>query len=189
MEVEIAAGARPRVVPASEAEIRRRAGEAGGAHAGAGVVTRGLTTSRLAGRASYTFTKVERRDGRSEGCVALRSVSARLANEDVTILVDRRYPEGSCEREAILAHEREHVRIGRDTLREWEGGARDRLGAVAERWGGRWLGPGGERALSDALDAAVSDLVARVEADAARGNARIDTPASYAEVQRRCRSW
>jgi hypothetical protein len=188
VEIEVAAPARPRIVPAADGEMRRRAGEFGGAHAEAGVATRGLASSRLVGRASYTMTKVEPRPG-GRACLALRSVSARFANEDVTILVDRRYPEGSCEREAILAHEREHVRIGGDTLREWEERIRDELRGLAGRWGGRWLGSGEERSVGEAVDAAMSDLVARVEADAARRNARIDTPASYAEVERRCRAW
>jgi hypothetical protein len=121
--------------------------------------------------------------------VALARIAARLANEDVTVLVDRRYKAGSCERKAVLAHEMEHVRIGNEVLREWEGRTRERLRTVADRWAGRWVAAGEARRIDKEISAAVSDLVRRIEADSRRRNARIDTPASYREVQRRCRSW
>ncbi len=179
----------PRVVDATRAEIRRRIGgpSGNGRHAGGEAVTLGLTATQLAARADYELTKVTRRDG-SE-CVALARIAARLANEDVTVLVDRRYKAGSCERKAVLAHEMEHVRIGNEVLREWEGRTRERLRTVADRWAGRWVAAGEARRIDKEISAAVSDLVRRIEADSRRRNARIDTPASYREVQRRCRSW
>jgi hypothetical protein len=180
----------PRVADATRAEIRRRIGgsAAGQRHAGGGeAVTLGLTATQLAARADYELTKVTRRDGVE--CVALARIGAKLANEDVTVLVDRRYKPGSCERKAVLAHEMEHVRIGNEVLREWKGRARERLRAVADRWSGRWVPASDARRIDKEVSAAIADLVRRMEADSRRRNARIDTPASYREVQRRCRGW
>ena len=179
----------PRVADATRAEIRRRiGGSAGGQrHAGGEAVTLGLTATQLAARADYELTKVTRRDGVE--CVALARIGAKLANEDVTVLVDRRYKPGSCERKAVLAHEMEHVRIGDEVLREWEGRARERLRAVADRWAGRWVPAAEAKRIDKEVSAAVADLVRRMEADSRRRHAKIDTPASYREVQRRCRGW
>lgn len=180
----------PRVADATRAEIKRRfGGPAGGRHAANGgeAVTLGLTATQLAARADYELTKLTRRDGRE--CVALSKIGARLANEDVTILVDRRYKPGSCERKAVLAHEMEHVRIGNEVLRDWEPRARERLRAVADRWSGRWVPAAEGKRIDKEISAAVADLVRRIEADSRRRNAKIDTPASYREVQRRCQGW
>lgn len=179
----------PRIADATRAEIKRRIGgsAAGGRHAGGEAVTLGLTATQLAARADYELTKVTRRDGTE--CVALARIGAKLANEDVSVLVDRRYKPGSCERKAVLAHEMEHVRIGNEVLREWEGRARDRLRAVADRWSGRWVPASDARRIDKEIADVVADLVRRMEADSRRRNARIDTPASYREVQRRCRGW
>ena len=180
----------PRVADATRAEIRRRIGGSatGQRHAGGGeAVTLGLTATQLAARADYELTKVTRRDGVE--CVALARIGAKLANEDVTVLVDRRYKPGTCERKAVLAHEMEHVRIGNEVLHEWEGRASERLRAVADRWAGRWVPAAEAKRIDKEVSAAVADLVRRMEADSRRRNARIDTPASYREVQRRCRGW
>jgi hypothetical protein len=83
----------------------------------------------------------------------------------------------------------EHVRIGNEVLREWEGRARERLRAVADRWAGRWVPAAEAGRIDKEIAAAVADLVRRMEADSRRRNAKIDTPASYREVQRRCRGW
>lgn len=181
----------PRVADATRAEIKRRFGGSAnsGRHAANGVeaVTLGLTATQLAARADYELTKLTRRDGRE--CVALSKIGARLANEDVTVLVDRRYKPGSCERKAVLAHEMEHVRIGDEVLRDWEPRARERLRAVADRWSGRWVPAAEAKRIDKEISAAVSDLVRKIEADSRRRNAKINTPASYRAVQRRCRDW
>jgi hypothetical protein len=52
------------------------------------------------------------------------------------------------------------------------------------------VGPAAEaKRIDKEVSAAIADLVRRMEADSRRRNARIDTPASYREVQRRCRGW
>jgi hypothetical protein len=186
VEVGIEPAEKPRIASASAAEIRRQAGELG-RDAPGGRETRGLTANRLEGQAGYTLARIDR-PGRGI-CVALRAVTGRLANRDVTILLDRRYPAGSCERQAILDHELEHVRINERALRRGEKLLRERLAKAAADWRGRWLPEEQAKRIDESIGAVVSEVVGKVRADARRAHAQLDTPASYAKTQRRCRNW
>lgn len=185
VEITVEPAERPPVVAVSAAEIRRRAGTLG-----SGLVeakTRGLTVNQMAGEARYQLSQVTLPNGRA--CAALAGIVVRLANQEVTILVDRRYPEGSCERRVILEHEREHLRINNEALRDGERPLRDALQAVARRWAGRWVPVGETKRLDREVQGAVEEAVRRIRAEAERRHARIDTPAAYRETQRRCRDW
>ena len=184
--VDVANPPEPRIVAASEAEIRRRAGAAGQA-APSDAITRGLTVSETATETGYTLAKATLSDG--IGCVALKGIEARVADRDVTVLVDRSYRPGSCERRAILDHEREHVRINAEALRRTGKLVEDQLEAVADRWGGRWLAPDQAPRIDEAIGRAVSESTAAARGEAEARHRRLDTPESYAEVQERCGNW
>lgn len=186
VELVVEAQGRPRIEGASAAEIRSKAAGVGSIH-GRSTTVRGLTATRLAGRASYTMSKATLPNGRE--CVALAGIKARFASEEVSVLFDRRYAEGSCERQAVLDHELEHVRISAETLREAEPRVREELRKVAGRWAGRWVDGREAARIDEEIDATLARMVREVEAEAGRRNARIDTPQSYQAVQRRCRRW
>jgi hypothetical protein len=187
IEVRIEHPAAPRIVAVPERQIRERAVSAGLHEDRPNRRTSGLTATQIEGQAGYRLARATVREGRN--CVALKSVTARLANRDVVVYVDGRYPEGSCERRAILDHELEHVRINRETLEQGRKGLRARLERAVEPWRGRWVPEDEVAAMDAAIGAAVSEGLAAVRAGAARQHARIDTPASYARTQRRCAGW
>jgi hypothetical protein len=186
VRVDVAHPPEPRIVAASEAEIRERAGAAGKGTRG-DAVTRGLTVSETATETGYTLAKATLPDG--TGCVALKGVEARVADRGVTVLIDRSYRPGRCEYRAILDHEREHVRINAEALRRTGRLLEEGLEAVADRWGGRWLAPDQAPRVEEAIGRAVREATAAARDEAEARHARLDTPESYAEVQDRCGNW
>jgi hypothetical protein len=186
VKVDVADPPAPRIVPASEAEIRQRAGAVGQATPRE-AVTRGLTVSETGTKTGYTLAKATLSDG--TGCVALKSIEAEVADRDVTVLVDRSYRPGRCEYRAILDHEQEHVRINAEALRQTGRLLEDQLEAVADRWGGRWLAPDQAPRIEEAIGRAVREATAAARGEAEAGHRRLDTPESYAEVQERCGNW
>ena len=186
VNVNVADPPEPRIVAASEAEIRQRAGAAGQTAPGE-AITRGLTVSETATETGYTLAKATLLDG--TGCVALKSIEAEVAGRETTILIDRSYRPGSCEHQAILDHEEEHVRINAEALRRTGRRLDERLEAVADRWGGRWLAPDQAPRVKEAVDRAVSRATKTARDEAEARHRRLDTPESYAEVQGRCENW
>jgi hypothetical protein len=187
LEVTADPGGEPEVRAASAEEIRRKAAEMGRDPDPPGRVTRGLTTVEIRVETGFTLARIEDADGTV--CVALEAARVELANRDVAVLIDRRYEKGSCEHRAVLAHELEHVAINAEAVRAGERRLRERLEAVVSRWKGRWVPEERQAAIGDALQGAASAVLAEVRRSAAARHARIDTPQSYAETQRRCQSW
>lgn len=187
VEVTIEPPAEPVIRAVPQATIRTRARKAAGVGKHPNAVARGLTAGEIRASAGYRLRQATLADGRR--CHALGSLSARLWIGKTEILVDQRYPAGSCERDAILRHEREHARINAETLRAWEERIAERLEAAIEPWRDRWLRESVQRRIETAVNDAIRDLVRDIQADADRQHARIDTPASYAAVQRECRGW
>ena len=184
--VDVTGPQEPRIVAASEAEIRRRATETN-SDAPADAVTRGLTTSETSMHAGFTLATENLADG--SRCVALRRVEGTVTGRDATVLIDRRYRRGSCQYDTILTHERQHVQINADALKQTGRLLEERLNVVARRWAGQWLTESDthqvEREVKEAI--AEAERLAREEAD--RRHHRIDTPAAYAQVQAGCDSW
>ncbi|MEK0084514.1 hypothetical protein [Benzoatithermus flavus] len=177
----------PRIVAASETEIRRRAFGAGLHDDRPDRRTTGLTATQVEGQAGYRLARAAL-PGR-QICLALRSIEARIANSEVVVYVDRRYAEGSCERAAILDHELAHVRINREALQRGRKSLRARLESAVEPWRGRWVRESELGTIDAAIGNAVAEGLKAVRADAARLHAQLDTPESYARTQRRCAGW
>ena len=186
VKVDVADLPEPRIVAASEAEIRKRAGAAGKSTP-SDAITRGLTLSETGTETGYTLAKATLSDG--TGCVALKGVEAKVMDREVTVLIDRSYRPGSCEYRAILDPERQHVRINADALRRTGRLLEERLEAVADRWGGRWLAPDQAPRVEGAIGRAVSEAAAAAREEAEARHRRLDTPESYAAVQERCGNW
>ena len=83
----------------------------------------------------------------------------------------------------------EHVRISKDTLRAWQGRAKDALLKITDDWDGRWVDPATADRFGEEVDKTLSHLLRRINDDAAERHARLDTRESYAATQRRCRNW
>ena len=127
-------------------------------------------------------------------CAWLERVDVDLSPRSVEILIPSEYPEGSCEFEAILAHEKEHVRVHAERLAETAARVRAALTAAA------WLpAKGNPAAAADpeaaqaVLDAKVDKVVLPLIADYKEGlrdaQAELDAPALYRWTSQRCSGW
>jgi hypothetical protein len=186
VSVRVGQPAEPRVVAASTAEIRERAGATGQAGRGE-AVTRGLTVNEARTEAVYTLATATLPDGAR--CVALQRADATVADRAVTVLVDQAYAPGSCQHRAILDHEREHVRINAKALRRTGQLLEERLREAVDRWAGRWLPAKDAERVQAAIDGAVAEASRTARDEAEERHRRIETPESYAEVQARCTGW
>jgi hypothetical protein len=122
-------------------------------------------------------------------CAHLRAATITLAAQP-EILVDGRYTAGTCQQRAILDHENEHVAVFRGALSRaapaidamLRGGALPSALRVAAR-------ADAQTAYARAIDAALEPAFAAIRSRAQQDNSRLDTPANYAEVFRRCAAW
>jgi hypothetical protein len=186
VRVQIDAPPTPRIAAAAQADIRQRT-EAMGRGARGEAVTRGLTLNEFRTETGYTLATATL-PGKSR-CVALKGIQAKAGSGDLTVLIDSRYRPGSCQYQAILDHEQEHVRINADALSRTGRLLDERLRSVGNDWAGRWVPDSEAGKIEEAVNGAVADAVrlAREEADAS--HERLDTPESYDEVQARCDRW
>jgi hypothetical protein len=127
-------------------------------------------------------------------CAWIEKLTVDVTPRSMTIYVPSEYPEGSCEEEQILAHERQHEEIHRDTLAEYADVMRGALGKAD------WLpGRGAPLAVSgrDEADRRVDEMVDKItkpvyaefKAELAKRQAVIDVPENYRWVSRRCDHW
>lgn len=184
--VAVTAQTEPAIVAASEAELRALAAETGRSTP-EGAVTRGLTTGQTEARASYTLTATTMADGTR--CMALQSIAGEVVERSAVIRIDESYRPGTCQYDAVLVHEREHIRINAEALDETAALLEERLGRVAGRWAGRWLADAPVHPIEEEVEAAIGEAVRLARENAERRHRSIDSPAGYAEVQARCETW
>lgn len=122
-------------------------------------------------------------------CAQLRSATITVGAQP-EVMVDGRFAPGTCQQTAILDHENEHVAVFRDAI----GRA---AAAIAAAVRGGALPPSlrvatqseAEEVYARAIRAALDPVMDAARRDAQEANGRLDTPAHYAEVFRRCADW
>lgn len=119
-----------------------------------------------------------------------------LVNFSVTrldVYVSSQYPVGSCQYQAVLGHENTHVSINERVFRKYRQLLARELRRIAVPTQVHPLAVTTEAEGEAFLDGKIKPVLARFEKDFAgevkRENAKIDTPASYARVQRKCGNW
>lgn len=139
-------------------------------------------------------SKVSFESSRGRTCVWMEEVGVDLTPAAVRILVPREYPDGSCEYDAILAHEREHERVHSERLAL----AADEIRvALADA---KWLPARGnpletadqkeaEAALNERIRKVVTPVYAKYKEDLAAAQADLDRPDLYQWVSKRCTGW
>ncbi|MGD9508119.1 MAG: hypothetical protein AB7X49_06155, partial [Geminicoccaceae bacterium] len=131
----------PDIVPATEERLRREV-VAVGWQSSPDTFVGGLTLDRVEAQASVSVAKI---GSGSDRCVAVAGIEAEVTDRELTVLIDRKYRPGSCEYQAILDHEQEHVRINADALEDLGARLELRLRALLDRRAGRWLRGGSEK--------------------------------------------
>jgi hypothetical protein len=148
----------------------------------------GLTFDKLT--LAITAQVLYRDIGRGSRCIYPDRIVATVTSQQ-RVFVDMRYPEGSCERQAVLDHENEHVRINRAAAHGRESALRRALEAFVAAHP-YYLAPSG-RPLQETYLAPIQDRVKpilnTIRDDAGTQHATLDSPASYAATRARCQHW
>ena len=123
-------------------------------------------------------------------CTQLRAAHVEIGLKQLDVIIDRRFAPGSCERQAVLDHEAEHVEIFREALRYYLPALNRALGQVVLPWAIPVVDRNAARAVYvDPITDSLKPLFAAINGRARDGNARLDTPDSYAAVFKRCHGW
>jgi hypothetical protein len=152
-----------------------------------GEIPFGLTIGRY--DLEVTVDTDSRRDG-SGYCAQVRAAHVEIGLKQLDVIVDRRFVPGSCERQAVLDHEGEHVEVFREAVRYYLPAVERALAQtslplnthVADRNAARaaYLAP-----ITDSL----RPVFVAINSRAREGNRRLDMPESYAAVFKRCSHW
>lgn len=155
-----------------------------------GWTTNGLTAASVRTEGDSIIKQQRLQNG--TWCASLAEAHFTIAyDEPIEVFVSRRYPKGSCEYEAVLAHEREHVAIYAETLRRHLKGAAERVTATI-------VGAAPAVARSDfaarevierRVNAAVLAVTEEAMREARAKNAALDTVESYRAIQAQCENW
>lgn len=127
-------------------------------------------------------------------CAWVDKLTVDLTPGKIEIYVPSEYPEGSCEYDQILAHERLHEDTHRDALTRAADEMRRALAkadylpargtplAVADR-------PEAERRIEEMVDKATKPVFAGFKEELIKRQAVIDLPENYRWTQQRCSNW
>jgi hypothetical protein len=107
------------------------------------------------------------------------------------VFVDARYPEGSCERQAVLDHERDHIRINREAARAHEGALRRAVAGLlaAHPYYFVPVNQPPQDAYIGAIREVAKPILDAIKSDARRHHAELDSPDGYATIRARCSGW
>jgi len=171
------------------AGLQRKVGR-GDRPASSGFV-QGLTVSKGGVELQAHWRQGRKRDG--SGCLWVQSVEARLALNELTVYIASDYAPGSCEYEAILAHENRHVRIHHEVLEQFSAPVRQALEEGLRRNAVIAVSSGAfdSNLLIRRLQEPVHPILLRMQAELARRNGLLDTPEAYRRDQQEsgCHHW
>lgn len=124
-------------------------------------------------------------------CAAATGVTARVILKRITVYVDRQYAEGSCQRNAIIAHENAHVEIFRKGLEPYRVDIeRDLSAAVYETDAVHGADiQTVKSAIAEDLNSKFAAISKRYSELRDQKHEEIDTPASYNEFTSTCPVW
>lgn len=169
------------------AGLVKTAGKNGMPSLGQGEIPYGITIGR------YGLEVVAETDSTREGaalCTHLRSARATIGLKQLEVVVDRRFGAGSCQRQAILDHESQHVEIFREAMRFYEPALEQALGAATLPQSVSGLDREVAReAFLKPLTEAEAPIFEAINARARDRNSSLDTTDTYKKVFKQCASW
>ena len=124
-------------------------------------------------------------------CVALAEAKVTVGYRDLRVYISSDYAEGTCEFDAIWAHEQEHLQINQGVLEAYKAKFKEVLRQV--RRGKRVIfvhrKSGARAAYIQHLQRRFKPIVAEMQAALAQNNGAIDTQESYRSVLAQCDNW
>lgn len=149
----------------------------------------GLTVANLAMRFE---TKFYYREAQTVGhCAALAEAKIIVGYPEITVYVSSDYGEGSCEYDAILAHEQEHVAINRAVLQAYQGEFEAALRRVLRAKKAIYTLRKDEARSAYVLELQrqLEPVAAEMAAERNRRNGAIDTQDNYRRILSQCSNW
>lgn len=155
-----------------------------------GVHVNGLGGGKIGLEGLASFTVMQRGD---QACIWLKGIEAKFFAFP-SIHIANNFPKGSCEYNAVLEHEKEHIRVLQDFHKEFAPKFKTALRRIASD-----IEPQGPFSAANA-EAIQSDMNARINAGIQGFNdsiipvlearqAKVDSPAEYARVEAQCKNW
>ena len=126
-------------------------------------------------------------------CFWVEHVEARVVYRSMKIFIASEYKKGTCPYAQILKHEREHVNIARINLNRFKPRIRAALSSLSIPKPGQPVRIGKNadprEKMSQLFRKLVEPVIQDMMEDLEASQAKIDTPESYDQLNRRCRSW
>ncbi len=124
-------------------------------------------------------------------CVALAEAKVTVGYRDLTVYISSNYAKGTCEFDAILAHEQEHLQIDQGVLEDYKAKFRALLRRMRRGKKVIFVHRKGEARSAYVLylRRQFKPLVAEMQAVLARRNGAIDTKENYRRVLAQCDDW
>jgi hypothetical protein len=124
-------------------------------------------------------------------CIRLNNVDLTIKSEKNEIFIAKKYAPGTCAYRAIMAHEKKHMSINSRVQKEYAVKAKKLITREARR-----LKPYYAKSVDDGATIALKKLNSRLKPLMVefwkvreKANNKIDTPASYKRVRRKCANW
>jgi hypothetical protein len=149
----------------------------------------GLTLAKLLARYKTSIVYAKGQGGTY--CVYLDSAEIAIGYPEVQVFVSSDYPEASCEYQAVLAHEMEHVAVNRQVLDAHEAPVRKALARIlrSKRSLVVYNKSSARAAFIREFELGLKAALAALAADHDRLNAKIDSESSYRRVFEQCSDW
>lgn len=126
-------------------------------------------------------------------CFWLTGFDVKLRYRRVDVFVAREYPRGSCPYNAILEHEREHVRVAKQNLQEFAPRIRRALTSLLIPTGKEPVMVASAKHAQIEVKSISDELLQPIYKDMMASlklaQKKVDTPMSYARVRSKCRDW
>jgi len=150
----------------------------------------GLTKRTYTTRSNARFVMKPARNGRYY-CVRLQTVDLTVGLGRIDVYVTKKYRKNTCAYRAVLRHEQEHVDINRRVLRRVMGRIEDQVRTAVYRFkpfSARTKADAKQK-LSNYFKDSLSPLYKKLDQEANKENARIDTEQSYKLLSKQCDKW
>ena len=149
----------------------------------------GLTVAQLG--TSYETQMTYRKAQGGGYCVSLTEATVTVGYDDMTIYLSRDYAEGSCEFDAILEHELEHVALNEAVLRSYQTKFENALKRVLRSKKVIFVHRKAEArsAYLLALKKQFEPVAAAMARERNQKNGKIDTRKNYEHIASQCNNW
>ncbi len=124
-------------------------------------------------------------------CDALAEAKVTVGYKSITVYITSEYAEGTCEFNAILAHEQEHVQINQDLLKVYKAKFQEGLRRVlrSKRVIFAHRKAEARSAYIREFERQLKRVVAKMVGDRNRKNGAIDTRDNYQKLLAQCDNW